>query len=206
MEIIDISMKIEEEMPVYPGNPSPEIEHYREVPEESTTESRICVGSHTGTHVDAEEHVFEDGDSAAEIEPDKFYGECQVLDLTEAGEEVTRKDLEQKDIEENIVLLKTRNSGKQYTEFREDFTGLKLDAVKHMIEEDVETVGIDYLSLTVFDGDEDDHEAHKLGIKEITVIEGLKLTDVEPGNYTFAGFPVKIESDGAPLRAVLIDS
>lgn len=205
MEIIDISMKIGEDIPVYPGNPEPEIERYREVPGDSTTESKICIGSHTGTHVDSEQHVFQEGSPVSEMELENFYGECQVLDLTDAGKEVTRDDLEEKDIRENIILVKTRNSGKQYENFREEFTGLKLDAVKYLIENDVETIGVDYLSLTVFYGGEEDQEAHRLGIREMKVIEGLKLTGVEPGKYRFAGFPVKIESDGAPVRAVLID-
>lgn len=119
MKIIDVSMEIEEGMIYYPGNPQPEIEKYREIPEDSTTESKICLGSHTGTHVDAPEHISEDGETAEELELQNFYGEAQVLELTGCTENVDRKDLEELDITADIVLLKTDNSLQGYEEFRE---------------------------------------------------------------------------------------
>ena len=205
MNIIDISMKIEEGMIYYPGNPQPEIKKYRERPEDSTTESRICFGSHTGTHVDAPQHVIEDGATVDELELENFYGEASVLDLTDCKEKVSRKDLEDKDIDSDIVLLKTDNSNHGYEEFREDFTYLALDGVKYLIENDVKTVGSDYLSLVEFEGGDKAVEAHELANKEMNVIEGLDLRDVEPGSYIFSGMPLKIEADGAPLRAALIE-
>lgn len=205
MNIIDISMKIEEGMIYYPGNPQPEIEKYRERPEDSTTESRICFGSHTGTHVDAPQHVIEDGATVDELVLENFYGEASVLDLTDCKEKVSRKDLEDKDIDSDIVLLKTDNSNHGYEEFREDFTYLALDGVKYLIENDVKTVGSDYLSLVEFEGGDKAVEAHELANKEMNVIEGLDLRDVEPGSYIFSGMPLKIEADGAPLRAALIE-
>ena len=205
MDIIDISMKIEEEMIVYPENPRPEIEKYRQIPEDVTTESKICIGSHTGTHVDAPEHVMEDGKTVDQLELENFYGEAQVLDLTSCKDKVDRKDLEKLDITEDIILLKTGNSLEAYEEFRKDFTYLTLKGVNYLIEKDVKTVGIDYLSLVEFEGGEKAHQAHRKANEHMTVIEGLDLRDVDPGNYTFSGQPIKLETDGAPLRAILID-
>lgn len=204
MKIIDISMKIEEDMIYYPGNPQPEIEKYRERPEDSTTESEISFGSHTGTHVDAPQHVKEDGRTVDELDLENFYGKASVLDLTDCRENVDREDLEDKDLERDIVLLKTDNSNQQYEEFREDFTYLTLEAVEYLIEKDVKTVGIDYLSLVNYDGGEKAIEAHELANEEMTVIEGLDLREAEPGDYEFSGVPLKMDTDGAPMRAVLI--
>jgi arylformamidase len=204
MKVIDISMKIEEDMIYYPGNPSPEIEKYRERPEYSTTESEISFGSHTGTHVDAPQHVKEGGKKVDELDLENFYGEASVLDLTGGKENVDREDLEEKDISSNIILLKTDNSNHGYDEFREDFTYLTLEAVNYLIENDVRTVGIDYLSLVNFEDSKKAHKAHRKANEEMSVIEGLDLRDVEPGNYEFSGMPLKMETDGAPMRAVLI--
>lgn len=205
MEIIDISMKIDEEMIYYPGNPSPEIEKYRERPGDSTTESKICFGSHTGTHVDAPQHVEEGGKTVDELELENFFGEASVLDLTECTENVDREDLEGKELDRDILLLKTDNSNHGYEEFREDFTYLTLEAVKYLAEKGIETVGIDYLSLVKFDGGEKAKEAHELANEKMTVIEGLDLREVEPGKYEFSGMPLKMGADGAPVRAVLIN-
>lgn len=205
MEFIDISLRIDSETVTYPGNPEPEIERYRSIPEDSTTESEIRIGSHTGTHVDAPEHVTEDGESAESLEIEEFYGKAQVLDLTGCGEKVDRSDLENKTIEKDIVLLKTENSEKGYEEFRRDFTYITLEAVRYMIRQEVSTVAIDYLSLTKFNGSERDQKGHRVANREMNVIEGVNLEGVEPGIYTFIGMPLKIKADGAPLRAVLLD-
>ena len=180
MEIKDVSMEISEETIYYPGNPQPEIEKYRQIPEDSTTESRICFGSHTGTHVDA-------------------------LDLTGCREKVDREDLENEDITEDIVLLKTDNSVQGYEEFREEFTYLTLEGVEYLIDKGVKTVGIDYISLVEFDGGEKATEAHRKANQDMTVIEGLDLGNAEAGNYIFSGMPLKMRTDGAPMRAVIID-
>lgn len=206
MEIIDISMEISEEIIYYPGNPQPEIEKYRQIPEDSTTESKICIGSHTGTHVDAPQHIQEGGETVEELDLENFYGDAQVLDLTDCKEKVHREDLEKHNITEDIVLLKTDNSLQGYEKFREDFTYLTLEGVEYLIEQDVKTVGIDYLSLVEFDGGEKATEAHEKANQEMTVIEGLDLSGAEAGKYTFSGMPLKMKTDGAPMRAILIDS
>lgn len=204
MKIIDISMEISEEMIYYPGNPKPEIKKYRKRPEDSTTESNICFGSHTGTHVDAPQHVKEDGETVKELDLQNFHGEAQVIDLTDCTENVDAEDLKEKNINGDIVLLKTGNSLNSYDEFREDFTYLTLEGVKYLIDLGVKTVGIDYLSLVKFDGGEKASKAHRLANEKMCVIEGLDLRDVSPGEYVFSGMPLKMETDGAPMRAVLI--
>lgn len=205
MNIIDISMEIEQGMIRYPGNPEPKIERYRELPEDSTTESEICMGSHTGTHVDAPEHIDREGKAVNQLNLENFYGRAQVLDLTDCSQNVDRTDLEEIDISEEIVLLKTENSLIGYDEFREDFTYLTLKGVEYLIEEDVKTVGIDYLSLVKFDGGEKADRAHSMANRKMNVVEGLDLTDVDPGSYIFSGLPLKMATDGSPMRAILID-
>lgn len=204
MEIIDVSMEINKDMIYYPGNPQPEIEKYRQIPEDSTTESKITFGSHTGTHVDAPQHIQEGGETVEELDLENFYGDAQVLDLSECKEKMDREDLENADITEDIVLLKTDNSLQGYEEFREDFTYLTLEGVKYLIEQGVKTVGIDYLSLVEFDGGEKATEAHETANQEMTVIEGLDLSEAKAGEYTFSGMPLKMHTDGAPMRAALI--
>jgi arylformamidase len=204
MELIDISLEINEEMVAYPGNPQPEIEKYRQIPEDSTTESEIRIGSHTGTHVDAPQHIEEGGETVRELDLEDFHGDAQVLDLTGCEEKVDMEDLRRREIEDGIILLKTDNSNHGYEEFREDFTYLTLEGVEYLIRQGVKTVGIDYLSLVNFDGGEDATRAHEKANQEMNVIEGLDLRDAEPRKYTFSGTPLKLDTDGAPMRAILI--
>jgi len=200
----DISIPITEKMIVYPGNPAPEIRRYSSIPENKTNESLICVGSHCGTHVDAKRHIRNGAEGAASLPLDSFCGECQVLDLTNVEKEIHRQDLERFIIHSgDIILLKTKNSLRGYTRFWEDFVHLKLDAANYLVERGVRTLGFDYLSVKKFGSDD---EVHQVLIENLTLFEGLDLSQVPAGKYLFAGLPLRIDCDGAPARVILIDT
>jgi len=198
----DISMSIYEEMIVYPGNPLPEIRQYSSIPANKTNESLICLGSHSGSHVDAKRHIRNDAEGSESLPLESFYGECQVLDLTCVEKEIHKKDLENFLIHKgDIILLKTKNSILGYRQFRKDFVHVKLDAAKYLVELGVKTLGFDYLSVKKFGSDD---EVHQVLIDNLTLFEGLNLSQVPEGKYIFAGLPLKMDCDGAPARVILI--
>ena len=200
----DVSLPIKEGMIVYPGNPSPEIRQYSSIPSNKTNESLICLGSHTGSHVDAKKHLRNDGEDSGSLPLDSFYGECQVLDLLSVEKEIHRKDLQPFSIQKgDIVLLKTKNSILGYSQFRSDFVHVKLDAAKYLVELGVKTLGFDYLSVKKFGSD---GEVHRVLIENLTLFEGLNFSKVPLGKYLFVGFPLNVECDGAPARVVLIEN
>ena len=144
----DISMEIKEEMIVYPGNPHPQIRLYASIPMNKTNESLICIGSHTGSHVDTKRHLWNEGTGSANLPLDTFYGKSKVLDLTNVEKEIHREHLESYSIKSgDIILLKTKNSQRGYREFREDYVHVKLDAAKYLVGAGVKTLGFDYLSV-----------------------------------------------------------
>ncbi len=202
-KIHDISMKVEKSMIVYPGNPVPSLRQYSMIPENATNESMICIGSHTGSHVDAGLHVKNGGYVTDDIPLGNFYGPCRVADLTGAGENIDDVDLEPLNLKAGeIILLKTENSIMGYGSFRENFAHVSRSGADLLIAKKVKTLGIDYLSVKKFGADND---VHLDLIDNMTIIEGLDLSSVHPGNYLFCGFPVKLDSDASPIRAVLIE-
>ena len=42
------------------------------------------------------------------------------------------------------------------------------------------------------------------GVEGIVVLESLKLDKAEPGNYILCALPLKIDTDGSPIRACLL--
>jgi arylformamidase len=202
VRLIDISMEIHPEMLVYPGNPAPQIEQYAEADEDGMNESKFTLGSHTGTHVDSRLHLEDGGRSVAALPLDAFYGDCVLLDVTQAGKEIGVAPLRDSDIPRgSIVLLKTENSLKGYEEFREDYAHLTVEAARYLVDLEVRTLGVDYLSVEPFDeGD----EVHDILVGSMVVFEGLDLRDVPAGRYLFAGLPLRIDADGAPARAILV--
>ncbi len=204
MKIIDISLEIKEGMIRYPGNPNPQINRYASIPKNKTNESLVKMGSHTGTHIDASLHIDGKTGGTEKISLNNFYGECRVLDLSRVGREIKEEDLAGFKIKKNeIILLKTENSKKGYKKFRKDFAYLSDGAAEYLAKKKIKTLGFDYISIVKFGSDS---QVHKILLKnKITIFEGLDLSKVKQGKYIFAGFPLKINSDAAPARAVLVE-
>jgi arylformamidase len=202
VKFYDLSLLVREGMIIYPGNPQPSIHRYSSMPRDKVNESLITLGSHTGTHVDSKLHIQMDVDGVEALPLDSFYGKCKVLDLTHVGNEIYRKDLEGYNLEKgDIVLLKTRNSKRGYSQFKSDFAHVKLDAAEYLVEVGVKTLGFDYLSVKKFGGDD---EVHEVLINNLTLFEGLNLAEVPEGEYMFIGIPLRINCDGAPARVILV--
>lgn len=205
MRIIDISMPIRRDMPVYKNRieKRPERTVERRLPEDSVNESRIRMNLHTGTHIDAPFHMMEDGWTSEKLPLEKFITPCRVLDLTSLQDGITREDLAGYDIKPGeFLLFKTRNS---YDEvFRDDFVYIKADAAGYLRDMGIKGVGIDALGV---ERDQPGHETHLALLGNgIMVLEGLALKDVAEGRYVLIALPLLIPgADGAPARAVLVE-
>jgi arylformamidase len=102
------------------------------------------------------------------------------------------------------VLFKTYNSRLWgSSEFHRDYIGITESAARHLIDQGVKVVGVDYLSVEEFK--KAGAPAHHLLLGSGTiVIEGLNLQDVAPGIYEMTCLPLKVVGgDGAPARVVL---
>jgi arylformamidase len=189
-------------MPIYDGNPGVSIELAQSLERgDPANVSRLELGAHTGTHVDAPRHFIADGAGADELPLEPFVGPCVVADATAAAGAIDAALIASLDLPSGSerVLLKTPNSRLwERDSFTRDFARLNGSGANALIERGVRLVGIDYLSI----GDAAAHVA-LLG-QGICVVEGLDLRAVEPGRYYMACLPLKISGcDGAPARALL---
>lgn len=201
-KIIDISLAIEEGMITYPQNPGVVIERVRG---ETTTRSLVSFGTHTGTHVDAPRHSFENAKGLSKIPLAKFIGPCRVLDCTKSKRSVTIEDLKKHAIKKGErILLKTTNSKRGFATFYNDYVYLDGDAADYVAKIGITLLGIDSLSVKERGGkDQRPHTA--LLKKEIVIFEGLDFAKVLPGRYIFIGLPLRFgDIDGAPARVVLL--
>ena len=205
MRIIDISMPIRHDMPVYKNRAEKRPEHTveRRIPEDSVNESRIRMNLHTGTHIDAPFHMMASGWTSEKLPLHKFITPCRVLDLTGLEDGITREDLVGYNIQPGeFLLFKTRNS--LDAGFRDDFIYIKADAAGYLKDQGIKGVGIDALGV---ERSQPGHETHLalLG-NDIMVLEGLVLGEVPEGQYVLIALPLLIDNaDGAPARAVLVE-
>ena len=86
--------------------------------------------------------------------------------------------------------------------FQENFIALEADAAAYLVSRGVEAVGVDYLSVAPFSNPA---PTHKILLEAgVLIIEGLNLSEIEPGEYTLYCLPLKIGgADGAPARVLL---
>lgn len=204
-KIYDISMGIKNGMLTYPGDPGVSLKREKEIGKGSAANlSMYCIGSHTGTHLDPPFHFFPDGATAEALPLDSLIGPAVVVEAP--LDEIGRDFLAGAGLgNARRVLLKTRNSAfAQDPVFREEFAHLTPDGAEYLAKQGVRLVGIDYLSIEKYHSKE--HAIHKIFLgKGILILEGLDLSGVEPGEYTFLCLPLKVVGgDGAPARAVLI--
>ncbi|RLD92427.1 MAG: cyclase family protein [Bacteroidetes bacterium] len=207
MKLYDISLTIAEDLPVWPGDPKIELKKISQIDdgeEANVTHLSACV--HIGTHVDAPDHFLGNGETVENLSLDLLVGPALVVEVPVEGQ-ITARDLQSITIPEGTkrLLIKTANSqiwAEGLKEFKEDFIAIEADAAEYLVNQGVEVVGVDYLSVAPF---ADPAPTHQILLKAGTlIIEGLNLSELVPGEYTLYCLPLKIKgSDGAPARVLL---
>ncbi|MDB4885403.1 MAG: cyclase family protein [Gemmatimonadetes bacterium] len=209
--IYDISIPVRHGGLVYPGNPAISITAQQAISAGAGANvSRLDMGSHTGTHVDAPKHFFDDGAGVDTLALDLLMGPARLLAFGEAVASVGMAELEPHELDGvKRLLIRTRNSDwltSGSTEFHEDYTYLTPDGAEYLVALGVQLVGVDYLSVEQFHSGH--HRTHRTLLERgIVIVEGLMLSDVPAGEYEFRCLPLRLEGlDGAPARAVLVDT
>lgn len=167
------------------------------------TETRIDLNVHTGTHIDSPLHMIPGGKTFETISIEKLVGPCKVLDLNKVEERITKADLEPFEINKNdFLLFKTKNSDDEGFNF--NFVFLTADGAKYLAEKGIRGVGTDALGI---ERSQEGHPTHKtLFNDDIIIIEGLRLKDVDPGEYLMVAAPLKVTGiDAAPARVLLLE-
>jgi arylformamidase len=205
--IYDISVPIRSGGLVYPGNPEIDISSQQAVAKGAGANvSAIRFGSHTGTHADAARHFFDDGQTVDKIPLERLIGPALLLSFADDVRSVGAAELRAHDIKgQTRILLRTRNSAfLSQKQFVKDYTYLAPDGAQYLVDQGVELVGIDYLSIEQFHSGH--HLTHRTLLeRSVVIVEGLDLSVPSPGEYQFICLPLRIEGcDGAPARAVLI--
>ena len=205
--IYDISVPIRSGGLVYPGNPEIDVTLQQAVAKgASANVSTIRFGSHTGTHADAARHFFDDGQPVDKIPLDRLIGPALLIGFNDSVRSVGAAELREYDLKDHKrILLRTRNSAfLSQRDFVKDYTFLAPDGAQYLVDEGVELVGIDYLSIEQFHSGH--HRTHRTLLeRSVVIVEGLDLSVPPAGEYQFICLPLRVEGcDGAPARAVLI--
>lgn len=195
MKIYDISKEIFS-CPAFPGDPSPKRHVIRSIENGSLynlTAFTMCA--HNATHVDAPCHFIKDGKSIENIDVSKFVGMVYVVSFDGVidaydAEKMLKEASDALGCPCKKLLIKGRAT-------------VSADAARILADADLDLVGNE--SQTV-GPEEAPLEVHTILLKkEVVLLEGVVLKDVDDGVYFLSAAPILLEgSDGAPCRAILV--
>ncbi|MDQ6676700.1 MAG: cyclase family protein [Acidobacteriota bacterium] len=206
LDWIDISVALYPGMPHWPGNTPFEIakDHDMALGDHDNV-SRISMGVHTGTHMDAPLHFLANGVAIDTMPFQATVGRARVIEI-ENPETISVPELQSHDLEPGERLLfKTQNSSRSWPTqpFFADFVYIPHEAAEFLAERQVRTVGVDYLSVGGYK--KDGAQTHSALLNAgIWIIEGLNLAAVAPGHYDLVCLPLLLAGvEAAPARAIL---
>ena len=207
-EIIDITVPFRPDLPLWPGDPQPEVSMMKSIEGGYRCNvTRIDTGVHFGTHLDAPSHFIEGGKTVEQLDLDVLIGRCFVGEVPDTSE-ISPDHLEELGIPDGTtrLILKTSNSAlwsQPDHPFYKNYAAITPDAARWVVDQGIRLIGIDYLSIQLF-ADEVSTTHIVLLEDEVIIVEGLDLRAVGTGVYELTCLPMKIAgSDGAPVRALL---
>jgi len=207
-ELIDVSVALDDELPIWPDSPGFQLEALQRMSDGAEVNvSKLICDVHTGTHIDAPRHFVEEGKTVEEIPLSVLVGPVVVVRVPDEVDTITAHVLDELGIPSTTsrLLLRTRNSDLWSTHpgtFRHDYTALAPSASRWIVDHDIRCVGVDYLSVQHYDDGPETHQTLLQG--DVVIVEGLNLSGVEAGRYELLCMPAKLaESEGAPARVAL---
>ncbi len=208
MKLIDLSHAMRDGQPSFPGDPVLQIAAHSTIEKQRCNVSRLAMGSHQGTHLDALYHFIPDGKRIDQMPLDWFYGPATLLRIPKpARSEITVADL--KPFEERLVpgarvIYETGwQSHYGQANYFSDFPSLTQEAAAYLAGRRLRLLGMDTPTPS-----RNYYEVHHLLQQkpaEIVIVESLANLDAVPENFLFIGFPLHLENgDGSPIRAVAL--
>src|SRR6266705_656229 len=82
MKLIDVSVPLDDHLPTYPNNTPFTLEPIKRLAKgDSSNVSTLHMSAHTGTHVDAPRHFFDNGPSTEALPLEMLIGRTRVIEV-----------------------------------------------------------------------------------------------------------------------------
>lgn len=198
MKIVDLSISLNEQTPVYPGDPPVKIDKAGLFEQDGYVDHLVHIGTHVGTHIDAPLHMIKDGKTLDQFPPDRFVGRGKLIEGFDLDA------LKQAGIgPDDIVLFHTGLSDKFYEpEYWEIREAMSEEAAKYLAELKPKMVGMDTGGADTKGSK--GHPVHKILLgADVLIIENLvNLAELAGKEFTVYAIPIKLQLDGAPARVI----
>ncbi len=205
MKLIDLTHTFDDAMPVYPGDPEPEIIRLTDIPVGGFTLSQVKTCMHTGTHMDSPLHMFKNGKSLSEIPVEKFIGRGVLIDAR--GKEMIDDDLlSGVQLQQNDIVLVLTGFSEQYhhASYYSDYPDMTESFAEELVKAGVSIVGLDTAS-----PDRTPFLIHRILLSgDVLIIENLTNLESLLGIVVFevCALPAKFKAEAAPVRVIALVS
>lgn len=207
-KLIDLSHPLLDGQPSFPSDPRLSIVSHATIATGKFNISRVTMGTHQGTHLDAMFHFLADGRTIDEMPLNWFYGPARLLRIPkEAGDEIDVPDFEkwERCLQPEAKIIFTTGWHKHFgtPQYFADIPSMTLEAGRYLVSRKIRLLGMDLPTPS-----KHWYEIHHIFLSkntEIVLVEGLANLDSVPDQFIFAGFPLNFKGrDGSPIRAVAI--
>ncbi len=207
----DLSHPIADGMMVYPGDPGVHLAPALELERDGAAVTAVQMGSHTGTHVDAPAHTVAGGRTMDAVGLDELVGDALVIRVDGLDDHGTIEVADLGELAEHvppIVVVDTGWAAHFGTDRALRHPALSADAARELVARGVHVLAVDTLSpdptdsagTTEFPVHEIVLGADRLIVENIANLAGL------PPRVRIGFFPLRLGTDGAPVRAVAFDA
>jgi kynurenine formamidase len=206
-QVFDLSQPVQNGMSYYPGDPEPVLQPAGEAafPWHVT---RLAIGSHTGTHIDAASHFFPQGRTIDQYPLERFLPQGIVIPLPDLGDDAEILphffDPFLDPLPKGGAVLIRTGWDRYWKQGRYNHHPfLTQEAARRLVEAGANLVGIDALNVDSTQA-ETDH-AHQIFLgSDVLIVENLaNLNQLSPWNpYQMSFLPLYLAGvDGSPVRA-----
>lgn len=172
----------------------------------------ILLGSHTGTHIDAPLHFFDNGNGIDQLDLRQVCGAVAVINFThiQQGQFVKLEDVQKIKVEKRMIFRFDWFKKWKTEEYYKKFPFFSIESVQYLVRNGMQLMALDTPSPD--DGSaimsKDDSLIHKFLLRnKVTIIEYLNNTDQlqQDKQYQLFALPIKImDCDGAPARVIAV--
>ncbi|MDR2048199.1 MAG: cyclase family protein [Treponema sp.] len=209
-KLIDLTAPMFDGAPTMPMDPKLSITWHCSLETLGYNLSRLITSLHQGTHMDAQRHFYNDGETIDKIPLERLVVKAVRLDLTSKKPDtpIVPADLApvEKYISQGINVLLHTGWDKKFPgqDFFSGFPYVSKELADWFVEKKVGLVGMDMPTPNGYDWK---YVHVKMLGERIVIVEGLANMEQLPLDtvFTFFSLPLKLEGrDGSPIRAIAI--
>lgn len=200
MRFVDLSHKITNNMPVYPGDAPLTLSQTRFIAKDGVAQYKLESAMHVGTHIDAPLHMIEKGKMISDFPISKFIGPGVVIDAR-GKKQIDASLLEKVALKEGDIVIVVTGWYKKFGS--EDYFNqtplVTTEFAEKLIQFKPSILGLDTPG-----PDEEPFHIHKILLdREIFIIENLTNTDELLGEKCeIMAVPLNIAADASLARVI----